>query len=61
MQHKRYSFLMGTSHFCLVPKGRGWWTVRLFETFYAGCIPVILSDDQELPFEDYKMMYYDII
>lgn len=49
----RYSFLMGTSHFCLVPKGRGWWTVRLFETFYAGCIPVILSDDQELPFEDF--------
>ncbi|CAE7820996.1 ARAD1 [Symbiodinium microadriaticum] len=49
----RYSFLMGNSHFCLVPRGRGWWTVRLFEAFYAGCVPVLLSDDVELPFEDF--------
>ena len=48
----RYSFLMGNSHFCLVPRGRGWWTVRLFEAFYAGCVPVLLSDDVELPFSD---------
>lgn len=47
----RYSFLMGTAHFCLIPRGRGWWTVRLFEAFYAGCIPVILSDDLTLPFQ----------
>eukprot|EP00747_Dinoflagellata_sp_TGD_P206386 gnl/TRDRNA2_/TRDRNA2_80108_c0_seq1.p1 gnl/TRDRNA2_/TRDRNA2_80108_c0~~gnl/TRDRNA2_/TRDRNA2_80108_c0_seq1.p1 ORF type:complete len:468 (+),score=92.98 gnl/TRDRNA2_/TRDRNA2_80108_c0_seq1:119-1522(+) len=49
----RYSFLMGNTHFCLIPRGRGWWTVRLFEAFYAGCIPVILSDEQVLPFEDF--------
>ncbi|CAK9094281.1 unnamed protein product [Durusdinium trenchii] len=49
----RYSFLMGNAHFCLVPRGRGWWTVRLFESFYAGCIPVLLSDDVELPFQEF--------
>lgn len=48
----RYSFLMGNSHFCLVPRGRGWWTVRLFEAIHAGCIPVLLSDEVELPFQD---------
>merc|ERR1711904_165487 len=47
-----YSSLMGNAHFCLVPKGRGWWTVRLFEAFYSGCIPVILSDGQALPFTE---------
>lgn len=46
-----YSFFMGTSHFCLIPRGRGFWTVRLYEAFYAGCIPVLLSDDYALPFE----------
>merc|ERR1712113_16509 len=48
-----YSFFMGNSHFCFVPKGRGWWTVRLFEAFYAGCIPVILSDSYMPPFESF--------
>jgi len=49
----RYSFLMGNAHFCLIPRGRGWWTVRLFEAFYAGCVPVLLSDEVALPFEDF--------
>eukprot|EP00927_Polykrikos_kofoidii_P074446 TRINITY_DN70438_c0_g1_i1.p1 TRINITY_DN70438_c0_g1~~TRINITY_DN70438_c0_g1_i1.p1 ORF type:complete len:759 (+),score=108.71 TRINITY_DN70438_c0_g1_i1:180-2456(+) len=49
----RYGFLMGNTHFCLIPRGRGWWTVRLFEAFYSGCVPVILSDGQALPFESF--------
>eukprot|EP00929_Paragymnodinium_shiwhaense_P084282 TRINITY_DN45047_c0_g1_i1.p1 TRINITY_DN45047_c0_g1~~TRINITY_DN45047_c0_g1_i1.p1 ORF type:complete len:595 (-),score=87.37 TRINITY_DN45047_c0_g1_i1:22-1806(-) len=49
----RYSFIMGNSHFCLIPRGRGWWTVRLFEAFYAGCVPVLLSDDYDVPFGDF--------
>lgn len=49
----RYAFLMGNSHFCLVPKGRGWWTVRLFEAFFIGCIPVLLSDHYVPPFADW--------
>ncbi|CAE8627386.1 unnamed protein product [Polarella glacialis] len=52
-QTMRYSFVMGNSHFCIVPRGRGWWTVRLFEAFYAGCVPVLLSDEVSLPFEDF--------
>lgn len=46
-----YSFFMGNCHFCLIPKGRGYWTVRLYEAFYSGCIPVLLSDGYAAPFE----------
>ena len=40
----------GDSHFCLVPAGTSPWTNHLYESFYAGCIPVILSDEYELAF-----------
>ncbi|KAF4707517.1 hypothetical protein FOZ63_025406 [Perkinsus olseni] len=43
--------LLGNSVFCLVPRGRVAWTVRLYEILWADCIPVILSDFLELPFE----------
>jgi len=43
---------MGASHFCLVPRGTSSWTNHLYESFFAGCIPVILSDDFEVPFQD---------
>jgi len=43
---------MGASHFCLIPRGTSSWTNHLYEAFFAGCIPVILSDDFEVPFED---------
>ncbi len=33
----------GASHFCLVPMGTSSWTNHLYESFFAGCIPVILS------------------
>ena len=45
----RYTYLMGNARFCLVPRGRGWWTVRLFEAMFAGCLPVLLSDRYRLP------------
>ncbi|CAD7945510.1 unnamed protein product [Amoebophrya sp. A120] len=43
---------MGASHFCLVPHGNTSWTNHLYNAFFAGCIPVILSDNMEVPFED---------
>ena len=42
---------MGSSHFCLVPMGTSSWTNHLYEAFFAGCIPVILSDSYEVPFQ----------
>eukprot|EP00927_Polykrikos_kofoidii_P046920 TRINITY_DN41026_c0_g1_i2.p1 TRINITY_DN41026_c0_g1~~TRINITY_DN41026_c0_g1_i2.p1 ORF type:complete len:543 (-),score=81.06 TRINITY_DN41026_c0_g1_i2:129-1757(-) len=47
-----YFEIMGDSHFCLVPMGTSSWTNHLYEAFFAGCIPVILSDDFEVPFQD---------
>jgi len=44
---------IGNSHFCFVPKGLGYWSNRLYEVIFAGCIPVILSDEIRLPFGDF--------
>lgn len=41
---------MGNCRFCLVPKGVGYTNGRLFETFFSGCIPVVLSDALRFPF-----------
>mmetsp|Transcript_105943 Transcript_105943/g.341794 ORF Transcript_105943/g.341794 Transcript_105943/m.341794 type:complete len:459 (-) Transcript_105943:18-1394(-) len=49
--YEAYEYLLGESRFCLVPKGLGYWTHRLFEVIRAGCIPVILSDHVVLPFQ----------
>merc|ERR1711924_157016 len=43
---------MSRSHFCLVPRGSSAWTIHLYESFFFGCIPVLLSDDFEPPFAD---------
>lgn len=42
---------MGRSHFCLVPRGSSAWTIHLYESFFFGCVPVILSDQLEVPFQ----------
>merc|ERR1712217_468077 len=41
----------GRSHFCLVPGGTSPWTNHLYESFFSGCIPVILSDEYEVAFQ----------
>lgn len=48
----RFAEIMGASVFCIVPKGVGTWTHRLYEALLAGCIPVVLSDDFVLPFPE---------
>ncbi|CAE7442355.1 unnamed protein product [Symbiodinium sp. CCMP2592] len=43
----------GDSRFCFVPRGKSGWSLRFFEVIFAGCIPVMISDKWELPFEDF--------
>ncbi|KAI4298141.1 hypothetical protein L6164_031735 [Bauhinia variegata] len=43
---------MHTSKFCLHPAGDTPSACRLFDAILSLCIPVIVSDDIELPFED---------
>ncbi|XP_042484639.1 probable beta-1,4-xylosyltransferase IRX10 [Macadamia integrifolia] len=38
--------------FCLCPLGWAPWSPRLVEALLFGCIPVIIADEIELPFED---------
>ena len=42
---------MTTSKFCLAPPGWATWTPRVFEAMLMGCIPVVVADGNELPFE----------
>jgi hypothetical protein len=43
--------VMGEARFCLVPKGKSAWSLRFYEALFAGCVPVVLSDHWELPFD----------
>lgn len=43
--------VMGNARFCFVPKGKSAWSLRFFEALFANCVPVVLSDYWELPFE----------
>ena len=48
---------MRKSLFCLSPAGDTPSSARLFDAIVSGCIPVIISDEVELPFEgilDYR-------
>lgn len=46
-----YALIMGNTQFCLCPKGSSSYTSRVFEALFAGCVPVLLSDDVRLPFD----------
>lgn len=39
--------------FCFVPKGVGFTNGRLMESFFSGCVPVILSDAMVVPFDQF--------
>ncbi len=45
-----YHEMIGTSRFCLAPRGVTPWTIHLYVAFLAGCIPVVISDDFRMPF-----------
>lgn len=53
----RISSSITRSTFCLNPAGDTPSSARLFDAIVSGCIPVIVSDELELPFEgilDYR-------
>lgn len=41
-----------TAKFCLAPRGESSWTLRFYEAFFVECVPVILSDEVELPYQN---------
>jgi len=50
---------LASSRLCLAPAGWELWSVRLYEALLLGCVPVIMSDGLELPFQsriDYSKM-----
>ena len=42
---------MRESHFCLAPGGVEGWSLRLADAVAEGCVPVLMSDRTELPYE----------
>ena len=42
-----------SAKFCLCPPGWASWTPRPFEAMFLGCVPVLVADDQKLPFSHF--------
>ncbi|XP_030951593.1 probable glucuronosyltransferase Os02g0520750 [Quercus lobata] len=38
--------------FCLAPRGESSWSLRYYESYFVECVPVIISDQVELPFQN---------
>ena len=51
-KRKRYLESIRDTHYVLTIRGSGNYSIRLFETFAAGRIPVMIDSNQYLPYED---------
>uniref|UniRef100_A0A1U7WV90 Probable arabinosyltransferase ARAD1 n=1 Tax=Nicotiana sylvestris TaxID=4096 RepID=A0A1U7WV90_NICSY len=49
---REYFEHLRNAKFCLAPRGESSWTLRFYESFFVECVPVILSDQAELPFQN---------
>ncbi|KAI9097964.1 hypothetical protein K1719_025735 [Acacia pycnantha] len=49
---KEYFEHLRSAKFCLAPRGESSWTLRFYESYFVECVPVILSDQVELPFQN---------
>ncbi|XP_047341199.1 probable glucuronosyltransferase Os03g0107900 [Impatiens glandulifera] len=43
---------LANAKFCLAPRGESSWTLRFYESFFVECVPVVISDQVELPFQN---------
>lgn len=51
-RHPRYLHDIRRSLFCLAPEGWHAWSPRPYYAILLGCVPVVISERQELAFED---------
>jgi len=49
---KCYRDSMARSVFCVCPRGWSPWTLRAYQAMMSGCIPVIIADEIEFPYEN---------
>ncbi|CDP12008.1 unnamed protein product [Coffea canephora] len=52
LERAAYFQHLRNAKFCLAPRGESSWSLRFYESFFVECVPVILSDQVELPFQN---------
>mmetsp|Transcript_1017 Transcript_1017/g.2586 ORF Transcript_1017/g.2586 Transcript_1017/m.2586 type:complete len:459 (-) Transcript_1017:1158-2534(-) len=53
LSSEEYLYYLRKSRFCLMPAGRNGFSYRIWAALFTGCIPVLLMEDGQLPFQDF--------